>query len=69
MAKRVLSIEGYTISTPSVGYYTILVDRLGDVVEFEDLTDIQRYILIQGLEADEYVDAYVVANHNGAYII
>lgn len=69
MAKRVLSIEGYTISTPRVGYYTILVDRLGDVVEFEDLTDIQRYILIQGLEADEYVDAYVVANHNGAYII
>lgn len=69
MAKRVLKIDGYNVSIPDKGYYTILVDRQGTVVEFEDLTNVQRYILERGLEADEYVDAYVVADHNGAYTL
>lgn len=69
MAKRVLKIDGYTIETPRVGLFNVLVDRLGTVVEFEDLNRPQMYILTQALEADEYVDAYVVADHNGAYTL
>ena len=70
MKKRVLTIEGYTV-TPATrsDYRTIMVlSSDNTVVEFEDLTVAQYPVLIRAFESDESVEAYVVSDKNGAYI-
>lgn len=70
MTKRVLEIEGYTVTPASRSdLRTIMVLGTDNcVVEFEDLTVAQYPRLISAFEADDSVAAYVVADKNGAYI-
>ena len=66
--KRRLAIEGYTISIPSKGYYTIMVLRNDNcVTEFEELNSAQMPVLISAFEADDSIEAYVVADSHGPY--
>lgn len=67
--KRVMSIDGYSIEIPAKGRYTILAESFGNVVEFEDLYPIQMSMLVSAFESDESITSYVVANHNGAYLL
>ena len=68
--KRVLSIEGYSVSLPSKGNRTILVLTVDNcVTEFEELNRAQYPILINAFESDENIINYVVADSNGAYLI
>lgn len=67
--KRVMELEGYSITTPRKGLFTILVSNFGNVVEFEDLSRAEMVILIHALECDETIENYVVADHHGAYVL
>ena len=69
VTKRVMAIEGYFIMLPEPGYYTILAESYGNVVEFEDLYPCQMSMLVSAFEADENITAYVVANHKGPFTL
>lgn len=67
MKKRRLAIEGYTISIPSKGYTIMVLRNDGLVTEFEELNSAQYPVLISAFEADDSIEAYVVADSHGAY--
>ena len=69
MTKRVLAIEGYNITPASRSDLRTIMVLTNDncVTEFEDLNKAQYPVLISAFEADENVEAFVVADNKGAY--
>ena len=67
--KRVKALEGYTVTLPAKGRYTVMAESFGNVVEFEDLYPVQMSMLVSAFEADEAITAFVVANHEGPYTL
>lgn len=68
-AKRVMAIDGYSVELPAVGLYTVLAESFGNVVEFEDLYPCQMSMLVSAFEADANITSFVVANHNGPFVL
>ena len=65
-SKRAASIEGYTIGTPSKGYYNILVLRSDNcATEFEELNGNEMSILFKAFESDDEIINFVVADSHG----
>ena len=68
--KRVLCIEGYSVSLPSKGKRNIMVLCSDNcVIEFKELNRAEYPILIHAFECDPSIINYVVTDSNGAYLI